>query len=83
MGRLLPMRPVTRELRATQASLGRVGIDQLVVTFGSGSAARTAVDRFSLHAAPANSCAFSGRPVAANRPCSMSRRALSPRRLDA
>jgi NitT/TauT family transport system ATP-binding protein len=52
MGRLLPIRQASGDARAAQASVGRVRIDELVVTFASASTTRTAVDRFSLDAAP-------------------------------
>ncbi len=52
MGQLLPVRPVTRETRAAQSSVGRISIRDLVVTFEGTKTPQTAVDHFSLEAAP-------------------------------
>jgi NitT/TauT family transport system ATP-binding protein len=52
MGQLLSVKPVTRETRAGQWSVGRVNIDDLVVAFDGARTMRTAVDHLSLEAAP-------------------------------
>ena len=52
MGQLLSVKPVPRETRAGQWSVGRVNIDDLVVAFDGARAMRTAVDHLSLEAAP-------------------------------
>jgi len=52
MGRPLSLRPMARDLRAVESILGRVSIDDLVVTFDSSSTTRTAVDHLSLEVAP-------------------------------
>jgi NitT/TauT family transport system ATP-binding protein len=52
MGQVLPVRPVTRETRAAQSSVGRISIRDLVVTFEGTKTTQTAVDHFSLEAAP-------------------------------
>jgi NitT/TauT family transport system ATP-binding protein len=52
MSLLQPIRAAVADARRSQATRGRIAIDDLVVAFGRGPARRTAVDHVSLAAAP-------------------------------